>query len=69
MTMAFLGVAEELSANLGVPVINPARWSLKMTEALVSAKYSHSKRAYMTPPKLAQGLVGDASELQVSYPD
>lgn len=68
MTMGFLEVAEELSDMLGVPVINPSRWCLKMAESMVGAGYRHSKRAYMTPPKLAAGLVTSPSELWVSAP-
>ena len=67
MTMGFLGVAEELAGRLGVPVINPSRWCLKMTESLVAAGYSHSKRAYLTPPKLAMGLITDKRDLLVSH--
>jgi allantoin racemase len=66
MTMGFLGVAEELAARLEVPVVNPSRWCLKMAEALVAAGYRHSKRAYMTPPKLALGLVAGKRDLLVS---
>lgn len=35
MSMAFLEVAEELQARLGIPVINPAKAALKFAEALV----------------------------------
>jgi allantoin racemase len=69
MTMGFLGVAEELSDRLGVPVVNPSRWCLKMAEAMVGAGYRHSKRAYMTPPKLALGLVASNRDLLVSHSD
>jgi len=54
MTMGFLMVAEELGATLGIPVVNPARTGLRLAEMLVGAGLSHSKRAYMTPPKLAE---------------
>jgi allantoin racemase len=52
MSMAFLGVAEELSAELGVPVINPARTALKTAELLLGSELTHSKRAFPVPPKL-----------------
>lgn len=65
MTMGFLGVAEELSARLGVPVVNPGRAALKFAEALVGAGLRHSKRGYMTPPKLAAGKVRSKRELVV----
>lgn len=57
MSMAFLGVAERLSEELGVPVLNPARVALKTAEFLVSSGISHSKRAYPVPPKIAAGTV------------
>ena len=34
-----------------VPVIDPARIALKMAEALVDAKLTHSKRTYHQPPE------------------
>jgi len=46
--------AEELAAEVGVPVINPLLTSLRVAEALVGAGLSHSKKAYPTPPKLAR---------------
>lgn len=55
MSMGFLDVAERLSAELGVPVINPSKASLKMAEATIALGLSHSRRAYHRPPKLADG--------------
>jgi allantoin racemase len=52
MTMSFLGIADEVSALLGVPVINAGRCALKAAETLVSMQMSHSKHAFPTPPKL-----------------
>jgi allantoin racemase len=63
--MGFLGVAEEMSKGLGVPVINPGRASLKMAEALVGAGLTHSKVAYMTPPKIVAGEVESSADLMV----
>jgi allantoin racemase len=57
MSMAFLGVSERLSAELGVPVLNPARTALKTAEGLVSSGIAHSKRAYPVPPKVLTGTV------------
>ena len=54
MSMAFLGVAERLSAQLGVPVINPARTSLRMAELLTGTGLTHSRVAFRVPPKLAR---------------
>ena len=55
MSMGFLEIAEAAGAELGVPVLNPARVSLKFAEAIVGAGLTHSRRAYLTPPKLACG--------------
>jgi allantoin racemase len=63
MSMGFLEIAEAAGAELGVPFLNPARVSLKFAESLVGAGLTHSKRAYMTPPKLATGKVKSAAEL------
>lgn len=52
MTMSFLGIAEEVSHELGVPVINAGRAALKTAESIVSQELAHSKRAFQTPPKL-----------------
>jgi allantoin racemase len=51
MSMAFLGVAEELGLRLGVPVVNPARAALKTAEMLVALGVGHSRRTYPRPPK------------------
>lgn len=63
MSMGFLGIAEAASEQLGVPVLNPSKVALKYAEALVGAGLTHSRRAYMLPPKLASGKVGSALEL------
>lgn len=55
MSMGFLDVAEEMSGELGVPVVNPAKAGLKLAESLVGMGLSHSGRAYMTPPKIEAG--------------
>jgi allantoin racemase len=57
MSMAFLGVAERLSEELGVPVLNPARTALKLAEGLVSSGLTHSRLAFPVPPKVAAGVV------------
>ena len=63
MSMGFLEIAEAAGAELGVPFLNPARVSLKFAEALVGAGLTHSRKAYMVPPKLATGKVSSAVEL------
>ena len=55
MSMGFLDVAEQMTRELGVPVINPSKASLKIAEATVAMGLTHSRRAYHTPPKLAAG--------------
>ena len=57
MSMAFLGVAEQLTEELGVPVVNPARTALKTAELLLGSGLTHSKRAFPVPPKIAAGTV------------
>lgn len=53
MSMAFMGVSDEMQGVLGIPVVNPAVVSLKVLEGLVAARITHSKKAYPVPPKLA----------------
>jgi allantoin racemase len=55
MSMGFLDVAEQMTAALGVPVINPSKASVKVAEAIVSLGLAHSRRAYHRPPKMAAG--------------
>ncbi|HEX6989469.1 MAG TPA: aspartate/glutamate racemase family protein, partial [Bacillota bacterium] len=45
--------AEELSEQVGVPVVNPLLTAMRAAEMLVGAGLSHSKRAYPIPPKIA----------------
>jgi allantoin racemase len=52
MSMGFLGITEELTKELGLPVINPVTAGLKTAEMVVSLGVSHSKAAYPVPPKL-----------------
>ena len=51
MSMAFLGVAEEVQKELGVPVLNPAAVALKTAELVVRLGLRTSKKAYPVPPK------------------
>ncbi len=67
MSMGFLEIAEEASQILGCPVVNPSRYCLKATEALVGAQLKHSKRAFMTPPKIEVGQATRLSDLTVAY--
>jgi len=50
MSMAFMEVSERMRESLGVPVVNPAVVSLKVLEGLVTARLTHSKKAYPFPP-------------------
>lgn len=54
MTMSFLDVAEQVTGELGVPVINAGKAALKAAESWVSMGVSHSKTAFATPPKIAE---------------
>jgi allantoin racemase len=51
MSLAFLGIAEKVTAPLGVPVINPARCALSTAESLVSQQLVQSRRTYARPRK------------------
>lgn len=57
MSMAFLDLAGEIGAAVGVPVVNPAKAALHVAETLVGCGLSHSKAAYPVPAKLASGSV------------
>jgi allantoin racemase len=63
MSMGFLEIAEAATPELGIPVLNPGKTALKFAEATVGAGLTHSRRAYMTPPKLALGQVRSALDL------
>jgi allantoin racemase len=56
MSLAFLGVAEEVRPQLGVPVVNPAKCALKTAESLVAQHLSASRRTYAKPRKPATEL-------------
>lgn len=60
MSMGFLDVAEVMTKELGIPVINPSKTGLKVAETLVDCNLAHSKKAYMTPPKIEAGLAVEA---------
>ena len=63
MSMGFLEIPEACQAELGVPFLNPARVQLKFLEAMLGSGISHSKRAYMTPPKIASGQASGPADL------
>lgn len=58
MSLAFLGVAERMASQIGVPVVNPARCALKTAEALVSQGLGQSRRTYPRPRKELPTLEG-----------
>ena len=51
MSLAFLGIAEKVSPQIGVPVINPARCALKSAESVVAQGLLQSRRTYAKPRK------------------
>ncbi|GAA1197521.1 allantoin racemase [Prauserella alba] len=57
MSMGFLGAAERLTAELGVPVINPIRAAVHHAQTLHRMGLSHSRHAYPLPPALADDVV------------
>jgi allantoin racemase len=52
MSMGFLGITDELTKRLEIPVVNPVTAALKTAEMVVSMGLSHSKAAYPVPPKM-----------------
>jgi allantoin racemase len=54
MSMGFLMVDEELTAEIGVPAVNPVKTSVKAAETLIDLGITHSKLAYPIPPSLRQ---------------
>ena len=52
MSEGFLGVAEEMTREMKIPVLNPVSVSLKTAELLISCGLAHSRLAYLLPPKL-----------------
>jgi len=65
MTMGFLDVAEEISEAINLPVVNPSKNALKISEALVANSLSHSKKSFALPPKLASGKLNQLDELYI----
>jgi len=55
MSMAFLDRDRELSEELGVPVVNPAKVAVGTAASMVRSGLLPSKMAYPMPPKLAAG--------------
>lgn len=66
MSLAFLDITSQLEAELGVPVVNPARVGLHTAEMLARAQLRHSKGTYPRPAKLANGSVGRLEDLLLS---
>ncbi len=62
MSMAFMEISDSVQESLGIPVVDPARVSLKILEGLLSCRLSHSKKAYPFPPKDALSLVGGSEK-------
>jgi allantoin racemase len=59
MSMGFLDVADKIAAEIGVPVLNPVKVGLKMTESLVASGLHHSRKAYIKPKKMQMGMSVD----------
>lgn len=55
MSMGFMEVEQEVSESLGVPVVNPSRAALALTESLVRLGLRQSRKAYALPPKMQAG--------------
>lgn len=46
---SMMGIAQEISRELGIPVIDPGLAGFRFAEILVEMNLSHSKRAFMKP--------------------
>jgi allantoin racemase len=65
MSLAFLGLDDEVQAAAGVPVVNPARTALAVAAAMVQAGLMPSKKAYPSPAAAgANGAGHPAPELE-----
>lgn len=51
MSLAFLGVAERVAAETGIPVVNPARCALETARSLAAQGLLQSRRTYAKPRK------------------
>jgi allantoin racemase len=51
MSLAFLGMAERTTEQVGVPILNPAKCALKTAESLIAQKLLQSRRTYAKPRK------------------
>lgn len=51
MSLAFLGVAERVAAEIGIPVVNPARCALETARSLAAQGLLQSRRTYAKPRK------------------
>jgi allantoin racemase len=52
MSMGFLGITDELTKRIEVPVVSPVVAALETARAVVAMGLSHSKAAYPVPPKM-----------------
>jgi allantoin racemase len=48
-SMGFLNIDNEISSLLKIPVVNPPKVALKITESLAGIELTHSKKAFVTP--------------------
>jgi len=48
-SMGFLNIDNEISSLLKIPVVNPPKVALKITESLAGIGLTHSKKAFVTP--------------------
>lgn len=68
MSMGFLGAAERLTAELGVPVINPIRAAVHHAQTLHQMGLSQSRRAYHRPPALIDDTEDSGLLREAAYP-
>lgn len=61
--LSFAGMGPELSAAVGIPVIDPAYTLVAAAEALFKQRLSHSKRSYAYPPSRRRSWGGGVIEI------
>lgn len=61
---ATTGLAARVTAELGIPVLDPGLTAVKYAEMLVALGLSHSKRAYPTNPRVQQLLASMTATAQ-----
>lgn len=60
--LALTGMGDELSARIGLPVVDAAHCAVSLAESLVKMNMTYSRRTYATPPVLDPEICGGTSD-------